>query len=245
MDGRTAHLGFLGGDEDHAKSAASTIDSRRGRILEHADALHIVGVDSIEITLHAIDKHKGATAGSDGVDIATNANGTRADGLAIGHGDGQTGHLSLQTTRDIGIAAVLQHVTADRRHGADDVALLLHAITDDDQLVEVVHIVFQLHVELTAIDLMVLFLKAEIGEAKLVSILRVNGILSFLVGDNTLSGSLVINAHTDQRSTRLALYRATEHIGGRSRGQSSQQHKQQQRIHLFTFFKSHFHLFVE
>ena len=103
----------------------------------------------------------------------------------------------MQTTRDIGIAAVLQHGTTDRRHGTDDVALLLHAIADDDQLVEVMHIVFQFHVELTSIDLTVLFLKTEIREAKLVAVLRVNGILSVLVGDNALSGGLVINAYTD------------------------------------------------
>ena len=147
VDRRLAFLvhAVLGGHEDDAGRTFRTVDGGGGSILDDGDGLHVGGVDVLEVTFHAVDQHERAAA----VDRVAAADVERG-GLARtagGGGDVQAGDGALQHMGHVQGGTVLEFVRLHDRHGAGQVGLFLRTVTDHDQLVKLLELFLERHVD--------------------------------------------------------------------------------------------------
>ena len=67
---RLTYLSVLGVDEQHAVGTTRTVDSRSRGILQHGEALNVLGSDVIKVTLETIHEHESTGTGSKSGDTA-------------------------------------------------------------------------------------------------------------------------------------------------------------------------------
>ena len=114
----------LGGDENDTVTGLRTVDGGGGGVLQDLHGLDHGRIEVVDlIDLQAVHDEERAEAGAF----------TRSAGIVE---DLDTGGLALEGGGGIGGGAVHQFLGADGRHGAGKVALALHAVTDDDGLVD-------------------------------------------------------------------------------------------------------------
>ena len=132
--GRVSFLAGLGGDEDDAVTCLRTVDGGGGGILEDLHGLDHGRIEVLDVVhLQAVhDEERSDVAGVGGVTADTDiSTGTRSTG---GVDDLDTGGLALEGGGGIRRGTVLQVVRTYGSHGAGQVTLPLHAVTDDHGL---------------------------------------------------------------------------------------------------------------
>ena len=137
VDAGSTHAALLGRHEDNTVGGASTIDGTRSGILQHLHALDIIGVHTLHTVLvggHAVNDVEGIGV-VDGADTA-DADHRLGAGLTRRRSDVDTGGHTLQGI--LGTQACLTGQVFRRNFGDGGChnTLLLHTVTDHDNLVE-------------------------------------------------------------------------------------------------------------
>ena len=127
----------LGGDEHDTVTGLRTVDGGGGGILQNLhgfDHGRIEVVDLVDLqTVH--DEERAEAGAAVGGDTADADGGTFTRGAGIVE-DLDAGGLALEGGGGIGSGTVHQFLGADGRHRAGEIALALHAVTDDDSLID-------------------------------------------------------------------------------------------------------------
>ena len=133
-----AFLRLFGGKEDHAEGAAGTVYGGRRGVLEHRDRLDVVRVHGRHVGFDAVDHHQGRAARTDRVLRAADAHRRAAVGLTVGKGHRKAGDGALQRARNAHrrTHTLFEALCRKGFDGAYDVAALLYAVADDDDLFE-------------------------------------------------------------------------------------------------------------
>ena len=136
VDLRVALAAALGGDEHDAVSSTRTVHGTRGSILQHLDALYVIGVQVVQAALdgHAIDDVE-RVAVVDGTDAA-DADARGIARLARVGGDGDTRCEALQRVIHTHGGHHTQVARVHLRDGCRDHTLLLHAVADDHHILQ-------------------------------------------------------------------------------------------------------------
>ena len=130
-----AYLTLLRGDQNNAIGSAGTVDGTRCSVLQHFDALDVLGVDALHTVLvggHAVYNIKRFGV-VDGADTADADERLRA-GLARGRGHLYASGHTLQGILGTQARLAFQVVGRDLGNRGRDDALLLHAVADDDHV---------------------------------------------------------------------------------------------------------------
>ena len=143
VDLRVALAAALGGDEHDAVSSTRTVHGTRGSILQHLDALYVIGVQVVQAALdgHAIDDVE-RVAVVDGTDAA-DADARGIARLARVGGDGDTRCEALQRVIHTHGGHHTQVARVHLRDGCRDHTLLLHAVADDHHILQRLGILLQ------------------------------------------------------------------------------------------------------
>ena len=111
--GRRTFLGSLGGDQNNTISTTGSIDSGRGSILQHIDALNVVGRDIVDRRyLDTVDHIERFIALCDRT-TTTNADRHGGSGTTVLRDDVHTGQLTLQGLSDVRNGIGGEFVTRD------------------------------------------------------------------------------------------------------------------------------------
>ena len=156
---------FLGGDEDDTVGTTRTVDGGGTHVLQHFDALDVVGVDggkrieaafdgsqpcpaggSVFVVDETIDHVKGFVAGIHRV-AATDADAALCSWLSAGCGHVQSGHLSAQGSVEGAGCAVLKHVCLDSHDRTCQLCAALGAVAYHDHVVEEVALFGEFHLD--------------------------------------------------------------------------------------------------
>ena len=140
-----AAAAFLRGDDDDAVGSAGAVDGGRGGVLQHGEALDVVGVDRGERIAHAgtaftghghaVDDDERVVVGGKGCGAADADRGAVTGLSGSGH-DMQTGDLAHEGLARRGDRAAVDFVVLDGDDGARHIAFLHGAVADDHDLVE-------------------------------------------------------------------------------------------------------------
>ena len=133
---------LLGRYDHHTAGCFETVNRYGGAVLQQRYRLHIVGVDVIDRTLHAVDDIENTR-----LRAANGHAGLVLTGLSgILHGD-KPRQTAGQSLRDIGHRHLLKFLAVDLRHGRRHVGAALRAVTEDDDLVQTGGILFHRNVK--------------------------------------------------------------------------------------------------
>ena len=134
-DLRTSFAAALGSDEHYARGSTCTIDGTGRGILQHRDALDVVGIEQGNVSLDAIDQHQGRS----GIHRRETAD-THAAGLAAWFTarteHSHTRHFSLHGAEHVARRLGSQLVSIDGTHGTRQVNFLLNTVANDHDLVQ-------------------------------------------------------------------------------------------------------------
>ena len=136
IDLSLALLALLGGDDDDAVGGTCTVDGTRGSVLQDFDALDVVGVHDVQATLERNTVDDVERVGSIVGTGTTDTNARRLTRLARVGGDVDTGCQTLQGIVDTNRSLALKVFAADLGDGCGNDALLLHTVTDNDNVLE-------------------------------------------------------------------------------------------------------------
>ena len=138
----------LGGHEDHAGRATGTIDGCCGGVLDDGDALHVHGVDILDVTFHAVNEDERA-APVDGVPTTDVERGGLA-GTAGTRRDVQARDGTLEHVADVQSGTVLEFVGLHHGDGAGEVFFLLGTVAHDHGVFQDILVLLKHHQELAA-----------------------------------------------------------------------------------------------
>ena len=136
VDLRLADGSLAGRDQYDAVGAAHTVDGGRRGVLEDRELLDVLDVHQVEVALDAVDEYQRRFVGAEGADTADPEGRRGARFARTLHGD-DARELSGQVVRDLA-RGHLDVVDRNGGYRTDDAGLLLGAVTDDDDLFEVV-----------------------------------------------------------------------------------------------------------
>ena len=133
-------LRTLRGNQDDTEWRTGTINSGSSGILQDGNALNIIRVQHRGITLHPIDQHQSATP----VDRSstTHVEVGRTSRFTIGQRDVQVRNDTLQHLGSICRRTTLEYITRHLLHSSGQIHLLLRTITYDNDLFEILCILF-------------------------------------------------------------------------------------------------------
>ena len=89
--------------QHHAERTPGAVYGRRGGVLEHRDALHVLGVHRRQVALHAVDQAERRSACADRLRVRTDVDRRRTARLAVGHRDVHARNLALDRPKQIGV----------------------------------------------------------------------------------------------------------------------------------------------
>ena len=125
----------LRGHEDDTVTGLGAVDGGGGGILQDLDGLDHRRLDVLDAgdlqAVHDVQRGEVATIGG----VTTDADVSAAARSTVRE-DVHTGGLALEGVGRIDGGQVLEGLLTDRSHGAGEVALLLHTVTDDHRLVQ-------------------------------------------------------------------------------------------------------------
>ena len=133
--GRTTTVGTIArGNQHHTITGLSTIDSSGSGILQHLHRLDQRGIEILDVVdLQTVNDQQRSivTIGTVAThtDLGTSTRRTTVDDL-------HTSDLALQGCTCVARGEILDSVATHGGHSTGQVALLLHTITDDDDIVE-------------------------------------------------------------------------------------------------------------
>ena len=193
--------------QHHAECAPGAIYGRRGGVLEHRDALHVLGIHRRQVALHAVDQAERRSACADRLRVRTDVDRRRTARLAVGHRDVQARNLALDRPEQIGVGAVFEHLARNVLHGPDDVAPPLGSVAHDDDLVHQVLVFGQDDLQAGAgSDFDALALVAQVGDGQHVVGFGLKRKGSLRIGRSTLRSALDENGDACQRLTLLGFH---------------------------------------
>ena len=124
----------LGGDQDHAGSGLRTVDRGGGSVFQHRYALHVVGIDIVDVVAGASVDDNQRVVVAHGRDTAHLDRTRSARRTAVARHE-QTRNRALQRRRKRGGLTCHQVVALDRRYRTRKVLLLDGAVADHHDLV--------------------------------------------------------------------------------------------------------------
>ena len=200
---RLTHLTGLGRDDNDAVSTAHTVDGGGRRVLEDRETLDIFGVDIVEAAFYTVDQHqRTGMLVREGGDTADPDVGLVVAGFAgTLHGD-----HARETSRDDGGQTGRRHLDLIRLDGSlrtDDRNLSLGTITHDDDFVQFVDDRHKRHINkgaLTHHNLLLLVTEGREYKNR-VGAIQGNAVLTVVVGEGTVSGSLLVHCNTCKQFT--------------------------------------------
>ena len=188
-------LGLLGGDDDDTAVGLGTVHTGGTGVLQDSDSLHIVGIEgSADDTVHHVERllrsvQRGSTADADG---------SRGARQAAGIDDGDTRDLALQHLAEVAGHDILEFLFIHDRDGTGDFPSGLGGITQDDDLVQQLLVLFHGEVDRALVsDGNLLGFETDAGEDQYgIGPIHRDGKLSIHVGDHPVHGSLLHDADT-------------------------------------------------
>ena len=147
VDARRTLLAALGRNEDDTVSCTRTVNCTRRGILQHLDTLDVVGVEIVDTARYGQTVDDVERVGA--VDRAHTADThlRRGVGSTRRLGNRNTRGHTLQHVVDTSVRLRFQVLGRDTRNRCRHDALLLNAVSDDDDLVDIGRILFQYDVE--------------------------------------------------------------------------------------------------
>ena len=210
-------------DDHHAARGFETIDRHGGAVLEQRYRLHVVGVDVVDRTLHAVHDVENARLGA-----ADGHAGLVRSGLSgVLHGD-QTRQAAGQSLRDVGHRHLLELLAVDLRHGGRHVGAPLRSVADDDDLVQPGGVLFQNDVKRgdSPPHRNLLRDHSDVGEFQRAVFRNGDRIPALRVGRRPLGRVGDHHGHTDERVALFVRNRTSDGGLGESRPGSRQQQEQ-------------------
>ena len=193
--------------QHHAERTPGAVYGRRGGVLEHRDALHVLGIHRRQVALHAVDQAERRSACADRLRVRTDVDRRRTARLAVGHRDVQARNLALDRPEQIGVGAVFEHLARNVLHGPDDVAPPLGSVSHDDDLVHQVLVLGQDDLQFGAgSDLDALALVAQIGDGQHVVGFCLKRKGSLRIGRSALRGAFDEDGDACERLTLLGFH---------------------------------------
>ena len=231
IDADLALGSLLGGDDDDTVGTCRTIDGGRGGILEHLDALDVVGVEVGDgAAAHTVDDEERCIRTVERT-VTTQQEGGRLACLARLAGDVETGNLALQTFHGVHYRCYLDFVGLHARNSAGEIALLLDTITDHhhffEEVVVFVNDDFKLGIALDGHVLSRISHKTDVKD-RLVGHTG-DGEVAIEVGDGARCGAFDENIGTDDGFAGGLVNHLTGHGSGLCEKKASAQHKCEQK----------------
>ena len=199
-DSGLACLGALRGDEDNTTSSTCTID-RCGSVLQHGDALDVVGVQLVQlpcIGINAVDEDEGVAAVNG--DTATNADLRILGRTRRGASDGHARNGTLQGCTHVTRGTSLQHFVAFYHgDGTSQSGFLLSTITYHNDVLQQMGVFGKRDVVRTVLtDNDGLRDEAHVGNGESGFLrLHLKFVTTIQVGDDARSGALFPNGSSN------------------------------------------------
>ena len=141
----------LGRHEDDAVGGAGAVDRGGGGVLQHGNALDVIGVHVLQAHFHTVHQDVGRPGAAEVAAAAEGDGGLGARGAGRRVGNGQAGNHALEGLGGVHHGTLGEVVTLDLGDGAGQVDLLLDAVTDDDRLFQHLGVILQDHVQGSAV----------------------------------------------------------------------------------------------
>ena len=193
----------LGGDQDDTGGGLRTVDRGGCGILQHRDALHVVGIDVVDVVAGASVDDDQRVVVAHGGDTADLERSGRSRGAAVTR-DEQTRHRTLQRRREGGRLARGQLVALDGGHRTREVLLLDRTVTDDDHFVHEFRILAEDDVQRRlAVEEAFVRLVSHVGEDERRTLLRTDRVTTLLIGGRAVVAALFEDGDSEQRRSIL------------------------------------------
>ena len=190
----------LGGYEDDAVGALGAVDGRRGGVLEDAEGLDFVGLDVVDVTGNSVDEHQRVGPALEGADAADPEFGVVASRLGAALDADQTGELAGEVARQVARRGLHQVARPDGGDRADHRLAFLLAVSDHDDLLDLVGVGQQFDVDhFAAVGRQGLRQVADVADRDLLFGLDVDDEESVGVGRRSDVGVLDVDGCADQR----------------------------------------------
>ena len=189
----------LGGDENHAERCARTVDARGCSVFQHGDALDVLRVHGVNVTLHAVDEDQRLTFGT----LTDGGRSAHVDaGIGVQRAARRAGNLQSRNHALQGLGCALhrplgQFVAFDHSHGPSEVHLFLCAEAHNNHFVQVLGVLDERNPGGAAAGFHGLRFVAHVGNLEQIAGFGLDSVVSVKVGHGAFLGAHHLDGGTD------------------------------------------------